>query len=70
MVGPLAGKLTKHFTKEISARLKVMLIIGYVQYQMEGSGKEECISKMSVFGWGSGQKLVSGILFDVLMRAL
>ena len=54
----------------MSIRLKVMLVIGYVQHQIEGARREECLTKMAAFGWGPQQKPVADVLFDVLMRAL
>jgi hypothetical protein len=47
-----------------------MLVVGYIQSQIEGARREECLSKMAAFGWGLSQKLIAEILFDVLMRAL
>lgn len=47
-----------------------MLIVGFAKQQIEGAQREECVSKMAVFGWGLKHKQVAEVLYDVLMRAL
>lgn len=47
-----------------------MMTIGFLYKQVEGARREECLSKMTVFGWGSQRQVVAEVLFDVLMRAL
>jgi hypothetical protein len=59
MVSSLILKLTKHFRVEVSVRLKVMMVVGYIQHTIEGSPREECLTKMSAFGWGQQQKLIA-----------
>ena len=65
LVDSLVHKLTKHFTLSISIRLKVMMVIGYVEHQIEGARRKESVAKMGAFGWGSKQREVAEVLYDV-----
>lgn len=62
--------LTKHLTAKVSARIRLMLAVGYLELYLNSAPKEECMARMEVCGWRGASTRLSQLLYDVLMRAL
>jgi hypothetical protein len=48
---PIADGLTRHFVEEVAARLRVMLLVGYLQQRFNSSEMEKCLERMAECGW-------------------
>lgn len=62
--------LAKHFTAKVSARIKLMLVVGCLEKEVHGSRDEECISRMAACGSGVADREIATVIYDVLVRAL
>lgn len=65
----MAG-LTKHFTAKVAARVKLMMVVGYLEFYLNSSPKEECMVRMGMCGWRGASTKLAELMYDVLMRAL
>jgi hypothetical protein len=62
--------LSKHLAAGVSARIKLMLMAGYLEFCLNSSPKEDCMARMNSCGWRGASTQLAELLYDVLMRAL
>lgn len=62
--------LNKHLTARVSARIRLMLAVGYLELYLNSAPKELCMSRMVSCGFQEAGVRLAELLYDVLMRAL
>lgn len=70
VISIVAVPLIRHFAPNVAIKIKLMLVVGYLQRSYNGLEREDCLQKMAQVGWKGDSEEIPTLLYDLLMQIL